>query len=105
MQGENLVERIQHVDREAATERLRGWGRITPCCGRTAHHPLEAEEEEEEPPMNAVVEMTPEPRRNRAVAVTSNVDIVQAAAAIPEMYREAVALFKDLEGMAARKAI
>jgi hypothetical protein len=56
--------------------------------------------------MSAVVEMTPEPRR-RAVAVTpSAVDIVQAAMKTGnvEMYREAVALFKDLEGMAARKA-
>lgn len=56
--------------------------------------------------MSAVVEMTPEPRRNRAVAVASNVDIVQSAlkSGNVEMYREAVALFKELEGMAARKA-
>jgi ERF superfamily len=57
--------------------------------------------------MSAVVEMTPEPRRNnKAVAVASNVDIVQTAlkSGNVEMYREAVALFKELEGMAARKA-
>lgn len=56
--------------------------------------------------MNAVVEMTPEPKRGRAVAVASNVDIVQAAlkSGNVEMYREAVALFKELESMAARKA-
>jgi hypothetical protein len=56
--------------------------------------------------MSAVVEMTPEPRRNKPVAVASNVDIVQAAlkSGNVELYREAVALFKELECMAARKA-
>ena len=49
------------------------------------------------------------PVRIRPVAVraaASNVDIVQAAlkSGNVEMYREAVALFKELEGMAARKA-
>jgi hypothetical protein len=56
--------------------------------------------------MSAVVEM-PEPPRRRAVpAVAANVDLVQAAlkSGNVEMYREAVALFKELEGMAARKA-
>jgi hypothetical protein len=55
--------------------------------------------------MNAVVEMTPEPRKGRAVAVASPLDIVQSAlkSGNVEMYREAVALFKELEGMAARK--
>lgn len=45
-------------------------------------------------------------RPSRAPAAASNVDIVQAAlkSGNVEMYREAVALFKDLEGMAARKA-
>lgn len=56
--------------------------------------------------MNSVVEMTPEPRRSRAVAVASPIDIVQTAlkSGNVEMYREAVALYKELEGMAARKA-
>jgi ERF superfamily len=45
------------------------------------------------------------PRRNLP-AVASPLDIVQAAlkSGNVEMYREAVALFKELEGMAARKA-
>lgn len=56
--------------------------------------------------MSAVVEMTPEPRRNRAVAVASPLDIVQSAlkSGNVEMYREAVALFKEMDGLAARKA-
>ena len=45
-------------------------------------------------------------RAPRAPAAVANVDIVQAAlkSGNVEMYREAVALFKELEGMAARKA-
>jgi hypothetical protein len=56
--------------------------------------------------MSAVVEMPPEPRRRTVAVAPSPVDIVQAALKTGnvEMYREAVALFKDLEGMAARKA-
>lgn len=56
--------------------------------------------------MNAVVEMNPEPKRGRAVAIASPIDIVQTAlkSGNVEMYREAVALYKELEGMAARKA-
>lgn len=57
--------------------------------------------------MSALAEITPEPKpRGRAVAVAANVDIVNAAlkSGNVEMYREAVALFKELEGMAARKA-
>jgi hypothetical protein len=55
----------------------------------------------------SIVEMPEQPRRpSRAVAVASNVDMVQAAlkSGNIEIYREAVALFKELEGMAARKA-
>ncbi|MCA6114287.1 ERF family protein [Bradyrhizobium sp. WSM 1738] len=57
--------------------------------------------------MSAVVEMPEQPRRRATVpAVAANVDLVQAAlkSGNVEMYREAVALFKELEGMAARKA-
>src|SRR3954467_1922071 len=57
--------------------------------------------------MSAVAEITPEPRRNnRAVAAASNVDIIQAAlkSGNVEIYSQAVALFKELEGMTARKA-
>jgi hypothetical protein len=48
----------------------------------------------------------PEPRRGRAVAIASPIDIVQTAlkSGNVEMYREAVSLYKELEGMAARKA-
>lgn len=57
--------------------------------------------------MNAVVEMTasPTPRRNLP-AVASPLDIVQSAlkSGNVDMYREAVALFKDLDAFAARKA-
>jgi hypothetical protein len=59
--------------------------------------------------MSAVVEMTPEPKPRRSVAISvapTPLDIVQGAlkSGNVEMYREAVALFKELEGMAARKA-
>lgn len=52
------------------------------------------------------VEQLPEAPRRRLPAVAGNVDIVNAAlkSGNVEMYREAVALFKELEGMAARKA-
>jgi hypothetical protein len=57
--------------------------------------------------MNAVVEMTPDPKPRRNLpAVASPIDIVQTAlkSGNVEMYREAVALYKELESMAARKA-
>lgn len=57
--------------------------------------------------MNSVVEMNPEPKRGRAVAVTpSPMDIVNAAmkGGNVEMYREAVALMKEMDTFAARKA-
>lgn len=57
--------------------------------------------------MSAVVEMTPEPRpRGRAVAISSPIDIVQSAlkSGNVDMYREAVALFKEMDALAARKA-
>jgi hypothetical protein len=57
--------------------------------------------------MNTVVEMTPDqkPRRNLP-AVASPMDIVQAAAKSGnvEMYREAIAMAKELDAFAARKA-
>lgn len=55
----------------------------------------------------SIVEMPEQPRRpGRAVTVSANVDMVQAAlkSGNIDIYREAVALFKELEGMAARKA-
>ncbi|MGA7808082.1 ERF family protein [Bradyrhizobium sp.] len=59
--------------------------------------------------MAAVVEITPEPKaRGREVAkvATSPLDIVQAAlkSGNVEMYREAVALMKEMDAFAARKA-
>jgi hypothetical protein len=59
--------------------------------------------------MSAVVEATPEPKpRGRAVAVASPtpLDIVQAAlkSGSVEIYKEAVALAKELKAMAAREA-
>lgn len=56
--------------------------------------------------MNAVVEMTPEPRRGRAIAAASPMEIVQSAlkSGNVEMYREAVALMKEIDTFAARKA-
>lgn len=57
--------------------------------------------------MNTVVEMTTDPRPRRNLpAVASPLDIVQTAlkSGNVEMYREAVALMKELDTFAARKA-
>lgn len=59
--------------------------------------------------MSAVVDITPEPRpRGRAVATvaTTPLDIIQAALKTGnlEMYKEAIALAKDMDAFAARKA-